>query len=170
MGCRGVSAWSPKRSLREAVQVRPELPWSLWMLEASDPCAICWGELHTRNGTKYVAVNKSKPSDTKLGVIGLVICPAGFQSSFGPVFSYYSWNRTLWNSNVYYILCHCMLEMYNLLFCSFKRLQLWDCLWGSAETLTWLLNYVKSKKKDYEEFWGWANCICNVIWPRAYDD
>lgn len=106
-GCRGISAWSPKRPLREAVKVKPRLPWSLWILEASDQCYLPGKAADKKwNQLKYVTVNNSKrvaskPFDTRHGVTGLVICPAGFQSSFGLLFSHWFCNITFWNTNVY---------------------------------------------------------------------
>lgn len=44
-----------------------------------------------------------------------------------------------------YILYHCVLEMYNLLFCFFRGVTIMRLPLSSEETLT--LNYVKSKKR-----------------------
>ena len=41
--------------------------------------------------------------------------PAGFQSCFGPVFPHCAFFPLFWNDNVY-ILCHDVLEVWDLLF------------------------------------------------------
>lgn len=48
------------------------------------------------------------PFDTGHGAIGLGICPAEFQSYFGPVFPYYASIPLFWKGNVYSV------SLYNL--------------------------------------------------------
>lgn len=90
----------------------------------------------------------SKLFDIKHKTIEFGVCPAGFLFLFGPACAHYVPISPSWNG--VFILCHCMLKVYNLLLklilkvVTFKRLP-----WNSGENLDFvLLNYVETVQ-DY---------------------
>lgn len=91
------------------------------ILNSPELRGIYQGELHMGNETsqrKRCLLQAAKlegwghlsPFDTGHGAIGFRICPAEFQSYFGPLFPYYASIPPFWNGNV------CSVLLYNLLF------------------------------------------------------
>ena len=124
----------PERPLCEAVKMKPGLPWRpqdigdarvMWYLPRRAANRV-WNQPKRET---HVAVNKAERSwgseDIRHGDADFGVCPAGFQSCFGPVFPH-SAPSSIWNNDVNPVLLY--IGSMWLWFRFYRGLQLEDCM------------------------------------------